>query len=64
MKSQTIETINKNLRSRYKGKTYDKVKDLLEFEFLNDSTAYLRHFISFLIQILKEESKENNLKTF
>jgi hypothetical protein len=63
IKSQTIETINKNLKSRYKDRTDAKEKDLLEFEFLNDSTAYLG-IHSFSNSDIKEESKEDNLKTF
>lgn len=63
MKAQTIETINENLKSRYKERTDNKEKDLLEFEILNDSTAYLG-IHSFSNSDIKEESKENNLKTF
>ncbi|WP_081804605.1 S41 family peptidase [Dokdonia sp. PRO95] len=63
IKSQTIDTINKNLKSRYKVITGDKEKDLLEFKFLDASTAYLG-IHSFSNSDIKEESKETNLKTF
>ena len=61
--SHNIKTINEHLKSRYKDRKDDKEKDLLEFEILNDSTAYLG-IHSFSYSDIKEESKENNFKTF
>jgi len=61
--SKSINLINENLKKRYKESKKNKQKDLLEFDMLNDSTAYLG-IHTFSNSEIKEDSKEKNLKTF
>jgi hypothetical protein len=62
IKSKNVSAINECLKKRYSESTKNEAKDLLEFKILNDSTAYLG-IHSFSNSDIKEESKENNLKT-
>lgn len=63
IESLSIDSINKNLKKRYKNNNKYTKKDLLEFEILNNSTAYLG-IHTFSNSDIKKDSKEKNLKTF
>lgn len=63
IKSLQINSIKKNLNKRYKQNINNKQKNLLEYEIINNSTAYLGiHTFSNLD--IKKYSKEKNLKIF
>lgn len=61
LKPLSAKDIFNHLRDRYKGKK--NVKDLLEYEILNDSTAYLGVH-SFSNDRIKDKSQEKDFKTF
>ena len=63
IKSQNIKTINENLNLRYKESKDVSEKDLLEFEIINDSTAYLG-IHDFQNSTIRRESQEKSLKRF
>lgn len=63
IESLRIDSINKNLKERYKDDKKYEVKDLLEFKTLNNSTAYLG-IHTFSNSDIKKDSKEKNLKIF
>ena len=63
IESLRIDSINKNLKERYKDDKKYTEKDLLEFKTLNNSTAYLG-IHTFSNSDIKKYSKEKNLKIF
>uniref|UniRef100_UPI00404A333C S41 family peptidase n=1 Tax=Flavobacterium sp. TaxID=239 RepID=UPI00404A333C len=63
IQGEKIGAIEKNLISRYPSLQNTVKKDLLEFKLLDDSTAYLGVH-SFSNPLIKEGSKEKNIKQF